>query len=83
MSKLSTTQFEEGHVFSIEPGLYIEGVGGVRIENLCTVVPDSEQADWLRVVPLTFSPLDERLIDDALLDAAEREFLGKYASNKH
>ena len=83
VSKLSTTQFEEGHVFSIEPGLYIEGVGGVRIENLCTVVPDSEQADWLRVVPLTFSPLDERLIDDALLDAAEREFLGKYASNKH
>ncbi len=79
VSKLSTTAFEEGQVFSIEPGLYLEGVGGVRIENLCTVVADGERADWLRVEALTFSPLDQRLIDDALLDARERAFLAAYA----
>jgi Xaa-Pro aminopeptidase len=80
VSKLSTTPFEEGQVFSIEPGLYLEGVGGVRIENLCTVVPDGERADWLRVEALTFSPLDARLIDEAMLDAAERAFLADYAA---
>ncbi len=80
VSKLSTTPFEEGQVFSIEPGLYIEGVGGVRIENLCTVVRDTEREDWLRVEALTFSPLDQRLIDDALLDERERAFLAAYTA---
>ncbi len=80
VSKLSTMPLEEGQVFSIEPGLYLEGVGGVRIENLCTVVPDPERADWLRVEPLTFSPLDERLIDRGLLGAEEQEFLAQYAA---
>lgn len=80
VSKLTTTTFEEGHVFSIEPGLYIEGVGGVRIENLCTVVRDGERDDWFRVEPLTFSPLDERLIDETLLDASERAFLTGFAA---
>lgn len=80
VSKLSTTGFEVGHVFSIEPGLYQEGTGGVRIENLCTVVPDPEQEGWLRVEPLTFSPLDDRLIDDTLLDTSERTFLAHYAA---
>lgn len=80
ISKLSAMALEEGHVFSIEPGLYLEGVGGVRIENLCTVVPDAGREGWLRVEPLTFSPLDARLIDDALLDAGEREFLSAYTA---
>ena len=80
VSKQATTGFEEGQVFSIEPGLYLEGVGGVRIENLCTVAADGAQKDWLRVVPLTFSPLDARLIDDAMLDAGERAFLDAYTA---
>ncbi|MFO0609548.1 MAG: M24 family metallopeptidase [Polyangiales bacterium] len=80
VSKLSTGGFEEGQVFSIEPGLYLEGTGGVRIENLCTVAPDPDQKDWIRVEPLTFSPLDSRLIDDALLDDTERAFVARYAA---
>ena len=69
---------EVGQVFSIEPGIYQQGVGGVRIENLCTVVQDPEHEGFLCVEALTFSPLDERLIDPALLDAAERAFLDGY-----
>ncbi len=80
VSKLSIGGFEEGQVFSIEPGLYLEGTGGVRIENLCTVAPDPDQKDWIRVEPLTFSPLDSRLIDDALLDDTERAFVARYAA---
>jgi Xaa-Pro aminopeptidase len=26
--------FEEGMVFTIEPGIYVDGIGGVRLESL-------------------------------------------------
>ncbi len=70
-----------GQVFSIEPGLYFEGLGGVRIENLVTIVKDFENSDFLRVLPLTFCPLDERLIEEKMLDAYDVEFL-KYYRNE-
>lgn len=66
---------EVGHVFSIEPGLYFPNFGGVRIENMCTVVPDAKKKGFLRVVPITFSPLDERLIDYEMLSEFEKNFL--------
>jgi len=75
VSPIGNQPLEPGQVFSIEPGIYIEGEGGVRIENLCTVVEDSEREGFLRVVPLTFSPLDKRLIDNKLLNRGERDFL--------
>ena len=31
---------EPGNVFSIEPGIYLQGKYGVRIENLVAVRPD-------------------------------------------
>lgn len=80
VTKMSTLGIEEGHVFSIEPGLYVEGVGGVRIENLCTVTAEGEKEGFLRVEPLTFAPLDARLIDDSLLNEREREFVAWYAT---
>jgi len=69
---------EKGHIFSIEPGIYIPSFGGVRIENLCTVVEDPQLAGWLCIVPLTFSPLDERLIDSAMLTRREKAWLKWY-----
>lgn len=66
---------EPGHVFSIEPGVYLAGYGGVRIENLVTCVEDPEQEGFLRIRPLTFSPLDKRLIERSLLTAHEKAFL--------
>lgn len=80
ISKTSQLPLDEGHVFSIEPGVYLDGVGGVRIENLCTVVPDESAEGFWRVVPLTFSPLDSSLIDATMLNAAEHEFLRVYSS---
>ncbi len=64
-----------GQVFSIEPGLYLDGELGIRIESLCTVEEDAEDKNFLRVRPLTFSPLDKRLIDRSMLTAGERAFL--------
>ena len=71
---------EAGQVFSIEPGIYLSEFGGVRIENLVTLVKDPDDARFLRVKPLTFSPLDKRLIDKALLSAHEKAFLDWFAA---
>ncbi len=76
---------EVGQVFSIEPGVYLPDWGGVRIENLCTVVDDPVEPPsgvarrFLRVKPLTFSPLDRRLIDRKLLTDHEKRFLVWFA----
>lgn len=40
---------QNGHVITVEPGIYIDGFGGVRIEDLIAVVDD-------KVVNLTSSP---------------------------
>ena len=79
IGKTATATVEPGHVFSIEPGLYLEGIGGVRIENLCTVHDDPAHPGYLQVVPLTFAPLDARLIDITLLEADEIAFVRWYA----
>ncbi len=71
----NTTPIEVGHVFSIEPGIYLPGFGGIRIENLCTVVEDPDNNNFLRVLPLTFAPFDSRLIESTLLTRHEKEFL--------
>ena len=75
ISPAGSSEIKIGQVFSIEPGIYIEGFGGVRIENLCTVVEDPENSDFLRVLPLSFCPLDSRLINEELLDNNEKKFL--------
>jgi Xaa-Pro aminopeptidase len=73
---------EEGMVFSIEPGVYLEKFGGVRIENLCTLERIKGMAGTLQVRPLTFSPLDQRLIDRKLLNEEERTWLAQYMRGK-
>ncbi|MNO00027.1 putative peptidase [compost metagenome] len=34
------TLLTEGNVFTVEPGIYVPGVGGVRIEDDCLVTAD-------------------------------------------
>ena len=57
----------------------------MRIENLCTVVddpvtpPSGVPRRFLRVKPLTFSPLDRRLIDRRMLSDHEKRFLAWFS----
>jgi Xaa-Pro aminopeptidase len=40
LSSESTDTLVAGHIVTIEPGIYLEGLGGVRIEDLAVVRDD-------------------------------------------
>ena len=81
ISKLpSTVALKPGMIVSNEPGFYLEGAYGIRIENL-VVVREAETAtdrDMLCFETLTLAPLDRALIDVDLLTAAERAWVDAY-----
>jgi len=52
LSTESTDTLAVGHSVTIEPGIYLEGVGGVRIENLCIV--GSERLESVTSLPKRF-----------------------------
>ncbi|MEI7475062.1 MAG: M24 family metallopeptidase [bacterium] len=74
-SELSKTVLKEGMCFTIEPGLYCEGWGGVRLENTVTVI---EEKGSFRIKSLTRSGFDENLIDYSMLSENEKVWLNKY-----
>ncbi|MEM1025541.1 MAG: M24 family metallopeptidase [Myxococcota bacterium] len=78
LSAASSDVLCPGQVFSIEPGWYDPEVGGIRIENLCTLVPSPTHPGFNEVEPLTFCPLDERLVDPTALTDADRSWLARY-----
>ncbi len=69
-----------GMITSIEPGIYKPGRHGVRIENLAATVPagDGEFGEFLAFETLTLCPIDTRLLEPSLLDAAETGWLDDY-----
>ena len=72
---------EAGMILSNEPGYYLAGAYGIRLENLLLV----QQADmpsaskpFLRFETLTLAPFDRQLIDPAMLDRSELAWLNQY-----
>jgi Xaa-Pro aminopeptidase len=49
------TVLEEGMVFSVEPGVYVDGEWGVRVEDLVVVTEDG--CERLNHSPRTWEPL--------------------------
>lgn len=82
ISKRGNTVLEPGMIISNEPGFYKEGAYGIRIENLVLVEPAKRlkggDREMLSLETLTFAPIDRRLINTALLSAAERAWLDAY-----
>lgn len=63
-----------------EPGLYLAGQFGVRIENTLLAVPhlDTSFGRFLRFEPLTLCPIARQPIDMDMLTADERQWLNQY-----
>lgn len=70
----------EGMTVTDEPGLYLEGRFGVRIENVLLCVPymETEFGTFVGFEPLTLCPIDKRLIDTTMLCDTEKEWLNDY-----
>ncbi len=86
ISKLpSTVALRPGMIVSNEPGFYLEGAYGIRIENL-VVVREAEMdtdRDMLCFETLTLAPLDRALVDVTLLSADERAWVDAYHERVH
>ena len=69
-----------GMTVTDEPGIYLEGRFGVRIENTLLVVPDKETecGRFLGFETLTLCPIDTKPIVKELLTDAERCWLNDY-----
>ena len=69
-----------GMAFSDEPGIYREGMHGVRHENLllCVKAGSNEFGEWLRFEPLTMCHFDTSALLPELLTEAERDWLNNY-----
>lgn len=68
---------KEGMMFSIEPGIYIEGSHGIRLENI-VYVKEAKEEGFLELETLLYLPLDTRPVDKDLLDKWEVEWLNAY-----
>ncbi len=72
---------EAGMILSNEPGFYLPGAYGIRLENLL-LVRDAALAEakkpFLRFETLTLAPFDRALLDPALLSPEERAWIDAY-----
>ena len=77
---LNGVGFEAGLVVSDEPGIYREGLFGVRHENLilCVSAGSNDFGNWLRFEPLTLCPFDTSALLVDMLTPAERDWLNDY-----
>ena len=69
-----------GMTVTNEPGLYLAGKFGVRIENtmLITEYMNTEYGRFLQLEPLTLCPIDKKPIDIEMLTDEELEYLNDY-----
>ena len=71
---------EEGMVTTNEPGVYVEGSHGIRIENEIVVrkAEKNEYGQFMDFEVVTFAPIDVDAIDVSLLLQNEKDYLNNY-----
>ncbi|PIE87983.1 MAG: Xaa-Pro aminopeptidase [Bacteroidetes bacterium] len=69
-----------GMILTNEPGLYREGRYGIRLENMILVQGsmETEFGKFLEFETLTLCPFETSLIDPAMLEEKERQWLNAY-----
>jgi Xaa-Pro aminopeptidase len=82
LSRLGTVELEPGMILSNEPGLYLEGHYGIRLENLVLVTALEKitggSREMMGFETLTLVPFDRRLIDRKRLLLWELQWLNAY-----
>jgi Xaa-Pro aminopeptidase len=77
----STVSLQQGMVVSNEPGLYLDGQYGIRIENLLLINKidvKSEYGEFFEFEDLTLVPYCNKLIDESLLSSEDKAQLNNY-----
>lgn len=76
----STQRFEANMVITDEPGIYIEGSHGIRLENelLIRKGEKNEYGQFMYFEPLTLVPIDLDAIDVGIMSERERQWLNEY-----
>ncbi len=82
IAKTGTVALKPGMIVSNEPGVYLTGAYGIRIENL-VLVRESEEVPGGRkrlhsFETLTLAPIDRRLVEPGLMSEPEIAWLNGY-----
>lgn len=74
------TPLQPGMVTSNEPGLYLEGRYGIRLENLIVTVPamQTEFGQFLKFETMTLFPFDRSLMDTSIMTESEVAWINAY-----
>ncbi len=75
ISKRNNIRLKEGMILSNEPGFYLQGKYGIRIENLVYI---KKERNNLVFKNLTLAPIDIKLINFKLLSSKEKKYLINY-----
>ena len=78
LSNISQAPMKLGQAVSIEPGIYIPGFGGVRLENIVYTEKHPQYPGMLRFKPFVYIGFDPALVDLTLLNEEERAVLDEY-----
>ncbi len=73
-------RFEAGMITTDEPGVYLEGEYGIRIENelICVKDEKNEYGQFMRFENITYCPIDLDGVDPELMSAREKKQLNDY-----
>ena len=75
ISKRNNIKLREGMILSNEPGYYLKGKYGIRIENLVYI---KKEKNNLVFKNLTLAPIDINLVNFKLLSSEEKKYLINY-----
>ncbi len=78
--RFDSAVLEEGMVTTNEPGIYIEGSHGIRIENELVVrkTDKNEYGQFMEFEVVTFAPIDLDAVDTDEMNREERAYLNYY-----
>ena len=78
-----TPVLEEGMITTDEPGVYLEGEYGIRIENelLCRKAEKNEYGQFMQFENITYAPIDLDAVNVKELTDREKKLLNSYHQN--